>query len=49
MLTPIDKLLRKCEQLRLEVERTEDRTEIISSKTYEAILDDMASLIKEVR
>lgn len=49
MLTPIDKLLRKCDQLRLEVESTDNRTEIISSRTYEAILDDMELLIKTVR
>lgn len=49
MLNPIDKLLRKCDQLRLEVESTKDSTQIISSRTYEAILDDMELLIKKVR
>jgi len=49
MLTKIDKLLRKFEQLRLEVEHTDNRTNIISSKTYESILDDIEFLIKEVR
>ena len=49
MMFSIDKLVRKCDQLKLEVECTEHKTAIISLEIFNTILDDMERLIKDIK